>query len=73
MASGCRPSTTTLPLPEDAFVEREHVSFRTATPTRDLAPLLEWAAHRGMELEQLTVTRPTLEDVYLDLTEEVAA
>ena len=43
------------------------------TPTRDLAPLLEWAAHRGMELEHLTVTRPTLEDVYLDLTEEVAA
>ena len=47
--------------------------FRTATPTRDLAPVLEWAANRGMELEGLTVTRPTLEDVYLDLTEEVAA
>ena len=30
---------------------------------------------RGMELEHLTVSRPTLEDVYLDLTaaEEVAA
>jgi hypothetical protein len=25
-----------------------------------------------MELEHLTVTRPTLEDVYLDLTEEAA-
>ena len=48
------------------------MSFRTETPTRDLAPLLEWAAHRGMELEHLTVTRPTLEDVYLDLTEEAA-
>jgi len=31
--------------------------------------VLEWAAQRGMELEGLTVTRPTLEDVYLDLTE----
>ncbi len=62
-----------LPLPEDASVERGVVSFRTATPTRDLAPLLEWAAHRGMELEHLTVTRPTLEDVYLELTEEAAA
>ena len=27
---------------------------------------------RGMELEHLTVARPTLEDVYLDLTEEAA-
>jgi ABC-2 type transport system ATP-binding protein len=61
-----------LPLPEDALVDRGTVSFRTETPTRDLAPLLEWAAHRGMELEHLTVTRPTLEDVYLDLTEEAA-
>jgi ABC-2 type transport system ATP-binding protein len=65
----------TLPLPADATVERGIVQFRTAAPTRDLAPLLEWAAGRGMELEHLTVTRPTLEDVYLDLTapEEVAA
>jgi ABC-2 type transport system ATP-binding protein len=65
----------TLPLPECASVERGLVSFRTTTPTRDLAPLLAWAAGRGMELEHLTVTRPTLEDVYLDLTatEEVAA
>jgi ABC-2 type transport system ATP-binding protein len=65
----------TLPLPVGASVERDTVSFRTETPTRDLAPLLEWAARRGMELEQLTVARPTLEDVYLDLTatEEVAA
>ena len=64
-----------LPLPEDAIVDRGAVHFRTSTPTRDLAPLLEWAAVRGMELEHLTVTRPTLEDVYLDLTtaEEVAA
>ncbi len=62
-----------LALPPDALVDRGTVSFRTETPTRDLAPLLEWAAHRGMELEGLTVSRPTLEDVYLDLTEEVAA
>jgi ABC-2 type transport system ATP-binding protein len=64
-----------LPLPDDASVERGVVQFRTATPTADLAPVLSWAAMRGMELEHLTVSRPTLEDVYLDLTatEEVAA
>ncbi len=62
----------TLPLPGGAAVERGVVRFRSVAPTRDLAPLLDWAAHRGMELERLTVTRPTLEDVYLELTEEAA-
>ncbi len=61
-----------LPLPADARVEREHVSFATTTPTRDLAPILAWAAGRGMELENLSVARPSLEDVYLQLTEENA-
>ena len=47
-----------------------HVRFATHTPTADLAPVLCRAAERGEELEGLTVTRPTLEDVYLELTEE---
>ena len=50
----------------------EAVRFRTATPTADLAPLIADAAERGEELEGLTVTRPSLEDVYLQLTEEPA-
>jgi ABC-2 type transport system ATP-binding protein len=63
-----------LPLPDEAEVERRDrlVSFRTRTPTRDLAPLLQWAAAEAIELEALTVTRPSLEDVYLQLTEEPA-
>jgi len=63
-----------LPLPDGAEVERRErqLSFRTHTPTRDLAPLLSWAAESEIELEALTVTRPTLEDVYLQLTEEPA-
>jgi ABC-2 type transport system ATP-binding protein len=48
------------------------VRFRTETPTHDLAPLLAWAADRDAELEGLTVTRPDLEDVYLELTQEAA-
>jgi ABC-2 type transport system ATP-binding protein len=59
-----------MPLPDGARVEREGVAFTTATPTRDLAPILAWAAARGMELESLSVARPSLEDVYLQLTEE---
>jgi ABC-2 type transport system ATP-binding protein len=60
-----------LPLPD---VERsgDTVSFQTKTPTADLAPLLSWATVRGVELEGLAITRPTLEDVYLQLTQEPA-
>jgi ABC-2 type transport system ATP-binding protein len=67
-------SAVELPLPEGAEVERRdrQLSFRTHTPTRDLAPLLGWAADNEIELEALAVTRPTLEDVYLELTKEPA-
>jgi ABC-2 type transport system ATP-binding protein len=51
-------------------VDGRHVRFATRTPTQDLAPVLSRAAARGEELEGLTVTRPSLEDVYLELTEE---
>jgi ABC-2 type transport system ATP-binding protein len=42
--------------------------IRTPEPTRVLAELTTWAAGRGVELEGLEVVRPTLEDVYLELT-----
>ena len=45
------------------------VGLRTAEPTRVLTVLLAWAGERG-ELHGLTVTRPSLEDVYLELTEK---
>jgi ABC-2 type transport system ATP-binding protein len=63
-----------MPLPGGTEVDLRGaaVQFRTATPTRDLAPLLSWAAVRGAELEALTVSRPSLEDVYLQLTRESA-
>ena len=60
------------PLPAGTERRGRSVAFRTATPTHDLAPVLSWAAVRGSELEGLTVSRPTLEDVYLQLTEEAA-
>jgi ABC-2 type transport system ATP-binding protein len=41
--------------------------LRTDTPTVALFRLTSWAQERGLELAALTVTRPSLEDVYLDL------
>jgi ABC-2 type transport system ATP-binding protein len=40
-------------------------TIRTATPTRTLHDLLEWATAQGIELEELSLARPSLEDVYL--------
>ncbi len=42
--------------------------IRTEQPTGTLHDLTGWAGERGIELESLSVTRPTLEDVYLRLT-----
>jgi len=41
---------------------------RADDPTRVLHELTSWAVQRGQSLEGLEVTRPTLEDVYLELT-----
>jgi ABC-2 type transport system ATP-binding protein len=61
-----------LPFPQDVELEQldGRVSFRTVAPTRALRELVVWASDRDRELEGLTVTRPSLEDVYLELTEE---
>jgi ABC-2 type transport system ATP-binding protein len=48
-----------------------HIDIRSAEPTRDLNVLTEWAMQQGIQLEGLTMGRPTLEDVYLDLTQGV--
>jgi len=46
------------------------VVIHTSEPTRLLHQLTEEALAEGRELESLTVRRPTLEDVYLLLTED---
>lgn len=40
----------------------------TPSPTSVLAPLTAWADARGWDLPDLEVRRPTLEDIYLELT-----
>jgi ABC-2 type transport system ATP-binding protein len=43
------------------------VMLETQQPTAALAQLTGWAVQRGVELPGLTVSRPSLEDVYLEL------
>jgi ABC-2 type transport system ATP-binding protein len=47
----------------------KEVVLRTEQPTRVLAELTARALEQGRELEGLEVRRPTLEEVYLELTE----
>jgi ABC-2 type transport system ATP-binding protein len=49
-------------------IRGRNVEISTDDPTRDLLALTGWAAGRGTGLDALTVTRPTLEDIYLTVT-----
>ncbi len=50
-------------------LEGEEVRVQTQTPVKTLNELTGWALAQGVELEHLEVRRPSLEDVYLELTE----
>jgi ABC-2 type transport system ATP-binding protein len=58
-------ATTTIRYRDES---REEVSIETLDPVRELNRLTAAALERGEDLEGLEVTRPSLEDVYLDLT-----
>jgi ABC-2 type transport system ATP-binding protein len=49
------------------------IEVSTKDPTGDLLALTGWAAARGTGLDGLTVTRPSLEDIYLALTSDKEA
>ncbi|HYJ25225.1 MAG TPA: ABC transporter ATP-binding protein [Acidimicrobiia bacterium] len=67
-------------LPEGVSVEELPISASTVdgdmievsaeSATRALHELTTWAIGKDLELEQLQVARPSLEDVYLELTDE---
>jgi ABC-type multidrug transport system ATPase subunit len=45
------------------------VTVRTADPTADMHVLTSWALGQRVQLPALRLTKPTLEDIYLELTE----
>ncbi|HEU6444395.1 MAG TPA: ABC transporter ATP-binding protein [Gaiellaceae bacterium] len=72
VASGT-PSELTAAAPASRISFRrngEEVVIETEEPTRVLHELTEEAMRAGVELEALEVHRPTLEEVYLSLTDE---
>ena len=57
----------TLHLPSNAVVDGASVQIETERPTQVLADVTGAAAALGLELDSLTVRRPSLEDVFLAL------
>jgi ABC-2 type transport system ATP-binding protein len=67
LPDGCHPAD----LPLDAATAGDGlVTIETVEPTGALHVLTGWALHRGVVLAGLTVDQPSLEDVYLRLTDE---
>jgi ABC-2 type transport system ATP-binding protein len=56
------------PPPGGAIDDRGNVTVRTSRPMAGLHELTGWALDRDLELGDLEVRRPSLEDVYLELT-----
>ena len=58
-------------LPKDLTVvptdDDGRYAITTAAPTHSLLRLTGWAVEQGIELEELSVTRPSLEDLFLEL------
>lgn len=67
---GSLPATL-LPLSPSARDGR--VRLASEQPLSDLALLASWARERGIDLPDVEVKRPTLEDIYIELTEEKSA
>ena len=57
-------------LPVAAMIRDGEVAIETAEPAPILHRLTGWAIDHAVDLPGLTVTRPSLEDIYLELTAE---
>lgn len=62
-------SASDLAVPATAVVTENSVRIDTEAPTATLAPIVAAAMDRGVELTNLSVRRPSLEDVFLRIGE----
>jgi ABC-2 type transport system ATP-binding protein len=73
VATGTPADLTRTPATEIRYRENGHeVVLRTEEPTRVLAELTARAVEQGRELDDLQVRKPSLEEVYLELTDSAA-
>ena len=48
--------------------DRRQVTVYSTRPARTLVEMVKWIDHRGLELNDIHLSRPTLEDVFIELT-----
>ena len=65
--AGVAPADLAGIVPADASVHHGRIEFTTSAPTAAVHAVTGWALERGVELDGLSVLRPTLEDVFLGL------
>jgi ABC-2 type transport system ATP-binding protein len=56
-------------IPEGTLIDTSRVEISTSSPTQIVHDVTGWALERGVELSNLSVVRPSLEDVFLELAE----
>lgn len=59
-----------LTLPDSVTIERGRATMESTNPTFDVHRLTGWALDNNVELGNLTISRPSLEEIYLNLTDE---
>lgn len=58
------------PIADVDVAENGRITLRSSTPTSTVHDITGWAVERDIELLDLSISRPSLEDVYLELTGE---
>ncbi|MBA3763765.1 MAG: ABC transporter ATP-binding protein, partial [Chthoniobacterales bacterium] len=48
--------------------DRRHLTISSKRPARTLVEMVKWIDAQGIELEDVHLKRPTLEDVFIELT-----
>ena len=61
------PGEMSAVLPATTVLKGQRVEFTSIDPTIDVHAVSAWAIERGLRLDSLSVSRPTLEDVFLGL------
>ena len=68
LPGGVGPDELPAELRDSASIDGARVEIGTERPMADLQILSTWAVGRGLELADIEVRRPTLEDIYIQLT-----
>ena len=48
--------------------DHRHITVKSRKPARTLVEIVKWVDRQGLELEDVHMSRPTLEDVFIELT-----